>query len=480
MYVHRACGGFPVLIELEALETRRLMSAAAAAGAAGGRPDPVLEWNNVLIAALRADQTHAGPGFSSRTGAIMHAAIFDAVNAIDGSYAPFLVDARASRSTPIDAAVAAAGWRTLCTLYPLQKSTFDTGLATTLARVPNGRREDAGVALGVSVADQILAARADDGSDAIVPYTPGTDPGDWQPTGPDFTDAWGPGWGAVTPFSMVSGAQFRPPPAPALTSAEYTAAFNEVKSLGAKNSTTRTAEQTQISIFWGYDRPGMGTPPTMYNQLVQTIARQQHNTTAQNARLFALANLAMADAGIAAWDCKYIDNLWRPVTAIRAADTDGNPDTVADPAWEPLGAPGGGIIPNFTPPFPAYVSGHATFGAAVCEVLKDFYHTDKIHFTLISDELPGVTRSFNSFTQAAAENGVSRIYLGIHWQFDNTEGQNLGRQIADFVFAHALTSQAAGHSDHVPGPPVTFMPASLSGVHVITLIDKPQDDLIAL
>jgi len=224
----------------------------------------------------------------------------------------------------------------------------------------------------------------------------------------------------------------------------------------------------------------MGAPPALYNQLVQTIAKQKHNTTVENARLFALANVAMADAGIAAWDCKFVDNLWRPVTAIHAAATDGNPDTIADPTWEPLGAPGGGVVPNFTPPFPAYVSGHATFGAAVCEVLKDFYHTDNIHFTLASDELPGVMRSFNSFTRAAAENGVSRIYLGIHWQFDNTEGQTLGRQIADFVFAHTLASNRPGHANGTASlcPPVSFVATPSSDLHVITLLDRAKDDLL--
>jgi hypothetical protein len=330
----------------------------------------------------------------------------------------------------------------------------------------------------------MMTARANDHAFDVVPYTPGSNPGDWQPTAPDFTPAWGPGWGDVTPFMMDAAAQFRPPPPPALTSAEYTAAFNDVKSLGEKNSTTRTADQTQIGIFWAYDRAGTGTPPALYNQAVQVIAKQKHNTVVENARLFALANLAMADAGVAAWDCKFVDNLWRPITAIQQAGTDGNPDTTADPRWEPLGAPGGGDgSHNFTPPFPAYVSGHATFGGAVFEVLKDFYHTDHVKFTLSSDELPGVTRTFKTFTQAAEENGRSRIYLGIHWEFDNTEGQKLGRQIADFVFAHALLKDKPGHGHDTGAHPtlVTFQAGGAAGAHipgVMTLLDVRRDELL--
>jgi hypothetical protein len=460
-------------IQVEPLEPRRLLAAPAGV-------DVVLEWNQVLIDALRADRTLPGPGFSSRAAAIMHAAVYDAINCVDGRYQSYLVEHKMPSAVPLTAAGAAAGWRVLSAIYPQQQATFDEALEQSLLRVKDGPMETKGIALGVAVADAILARRADDGSDVVVPYTPGTNLGDWQPTPPDLTSAWGPGWGQVTPFSMASGDQFRPPPVPSLTSDEYTAAYEEVKLLGEKDSAARTAEQTEIGHFWAYDRAGTGTPPALYNQMLQVIARQQHNSMVDNARLFALANLAMADAGIAAWDCKFIDNFWRPVTAIQQGDFDGNPLTEGDPDWQPLGAPGGGGVDDFTPPFPAYVSGHATFGAAVCRVLASFYGRDDIPFTLASDELPGVTRAFDSFSDAAAENGISRIFLGIHWSFDNTAGQQLGRDVADFVFATELTPRKAGHDSHHGSHAllIDFEPAPQPGLSIMTLLTERADDLL--
>jgi membrane-associated phospholipid phosphatase len=227
---------------------------------------------------------------------------------------------------------------------------------------------------------------------------------------------------------------------PSLTDAAYTNAFREVKELGAKDSTIRTQEQTDIGQFWAYDRLGMGTPLRMYNRVLRTIAEGQENSLAENARLFAMASTAMADAGVTAWDSKFLYNFWRPVTGIRAADSDGNPDTVADPLWEPLGAPGGvledgTVIPDFTPPFPTYVSGHASFGGALFESLAEFYETDDVAFEIRSEEMPAMVRGFDSFSAAMRENGRSRVYLGIHWNFDDLFARELGQGVARVVSA---------------------------------------------
>jgi hypothetical protein len=435
---------------IEPLEERCLLSA-----------DVVLQWNAVALDAVKNDyalgQTpeQEGPTRASRALAIVQAAIYDAVDAVDRQYTPYLVDVQAKPNTSLVAAAAQAGHDTLTVLFPLQQPLFDKALAASLTRIASGPAQR-GIQLGAFVAQKILAARQNDGSANNVSYTPDTDPGDWQPDPLHPTQkALTPGWGQVSPFCMVSGSQFQVPPPPPLGSAAYAAAFDQVKALGGDGITTptvRTPEETQIGIFWGYDgSPGIGVPPRMYNQIAQVLAVQEGNTVVQNARLFALVNLALADTGIAVWDTKYTYNFWRPITAIRDGALDGNPLTTADPNWTPLGAPAdNGSGPNFTPPFPAYTSGHAGFGAALFRTLADFYGMNTIHFTIGSDEFNGitrdqhglvrpvVTRSFNSFSQAAEENAQSRIYLGIHWIFDKQEGLLQGREVADYVFAHFL------------------------------------------
>lgn len=435
---------------LETLEARLVLSG-----------DPVLRWNDLANDAVKVDHTNGnaeqgGPTRTARALAMVHVAIYDAVNAIDRMGASYVSDIPASVNASVEVAVAAAAHDTLSALYLNQQAVFDRALAQVLAETPDGPAETEGLAVGRQAAQGILALRSEDNSRVANPYTVNHEMGFWEPDPLHPTQkALNPDWGLVQPFVLQSSSQFRAPAPPAVGSPEYTAAFNEVKNLGGDGvhtPTQRTPEQTLIGIFWGYDgSPGLGTPPRLYNQIAQIVAQQQGNTVKENARLFALINLAMADAGIASWETKYTYNVWRPITAIRRADGDGNPNTLGDPNWMPLGAPqnnGGGD--NFTPPFPAYTSGHATFGAALFRTLTDFYGTDRITFSVTSDEFNGMTRdqnnavrpiatrTYTSFSQAAEENGQSRIYLGIHWAFDKTRGIAQGTAVGDFVSQHAL------------------------------------------
>lgn len=380
--------------------------------------DVVLDWNATLLNAVATDKT--APPLAARNMAIVHTGIYAAVSVIDQLSSNY-IDAVAPEGVSQRSAVATAAHRLLNNLYPTQTETFDAQLGLSLAEVPDGQAENYGVALGQFAADLTLAWRSNDGASKAVSYTPGTEPGDWQPTPPGFLPALLPQWSDVTPFALTISSQFRPDGPPALDSAEYAGEFNQVKELGSFNSTTRTAEQTEIALFWA-DGLGTFTPAGHWNQIAESVSLAQGNTLSENARLFALLNITEADAGIVAWDAKYEYNFWRPITAIEQADTDGNPDTLADSTWNSL---------LVTPPFPEYISGHSTFSGAADAVLTSFF--GNISFTTSSVGLPGVSRFFDSFTQAANEAGISRIYGGIHFQSANEDGLAAGRALGNYV-----------------------------------------------
>src|SRR5205809_4296471 len=386
-----------------------------------GRPanaDVVTDWNTAALNAIRGGST--APPIASRRLAILHVSIYDAVNGIARTTEPYLVQSSAPSSASREAAASAAAHKALVNLFPAAASSFDALHAAILAAIPDGPQKTAGVVWGEFVANQILAARANDGSDAIVPPPGGSGPGVWVPTPPAFLPYLLPQWGFVTPFAMSSSAQFRPPGPPALDSQWYAADYNEVKELGAAVGSTRTEEQTEIALFWA-DGAGTETPPGHWNSIAQTIAATRGNTLEQNARLFALLNIALGDAAICAWDAKYTFDFWRPVTAIAFAEPQLN--------WMSF------IV---TPPFPDYVSGHSTFSAAAATVLPLFYGTEDLPFTTGSDFLPGVFRSFSTCLDAAQEAALSRICGGIHFRTASEDGLQAGISIGEWTFTNYL------------------------------------------
>ena len=388
----------------------------------------VVQWNRTLLAIVRTPGAQPATIHPTRSFAIMHAAIYDAVNAIEGTHQPYLVRLGASHFASQEAAAAAAAHEVLVKLYPSSQATLDAQLQQALAQLPNRGKTD-GISIGNTVADRILALRNNDGSNAQpIPYVFGNASGDYQSTPPNFPkQPQFTHWSRVTPFALESASQFRPGGPPRLTGDRYSDAFDQVKLLGIAGSTTATADQALTGRFWN------GAIQNYWNEIAQTASLAHALTTAQNARLFALLNLSFADGVIAFYDAKYTYNFWRPVTAIRAAAADGNPDTEADPNWLPE-------VGNTTPD-PSYPGAHAVISAAGAEVLISFFHTDHLEFSVTSEVMPGVERSFTSFPAAAEEATLSRIFAGVHFLFDLTTRQRLGSDIADFIVDNFLTSR---------------------------------------
>jgi len=388
----------------------------------------VLQWNRTLLVIVRTPGAQPATVHPTRSFAIMHAAIYDAVNAIDGTHTPYLVHfTDVSRSASQDAAAAVAAHEVLLTLYPHFQPQLDAQLLQALAQIPEGADKAQGIRIGQAVADRILALRSNDGANAQpIPFVFGNAPGDYQSTPPNFPkQPQFTHWSRVTPFALERANQFRPGSPPALTSDTYSDAFNEVKALGIVNSTASSADEALTGRFWN------GAIQNYWNEITQTAAAAHDLTTAQSARLFALLNLTLADGVIAFYDAKYTYDFWRPVTAIRAADTDNNPETLADPNWLPE-------VIN-TAPDPSYPGAHAVISAAGAAVLVSVLKKDEFDFNVTSEVMPGVERSFERLSAAAEEATLSRIFAGAHFRFDLTTGQQLGREVADFVVDNFLT-----------------------------------------
>ena len=385
----------------------------------------VVDWNQTMLAAFAT--ANVPPPAANRLGGIVQAAVFDAVNGIEPRYASIHVAPGAAPDASPRAAAASAAHTALVALFPTQKTVLDADLAASLAPLDD---EDAdsisrGIDWGKTVADQIIAWRAADGSAAPPPtYVFGTAPGVWQPTpggsgAPKFQQL-----ATTLPFALTSAAQFRPAGPPPLDSARYTASFTEVKNLGGAVSTDRTAWQTETARFWQLD-----TPVAMWDRVADDLSSAHHLNLLRTARLLALVNMAIADATFAIWDAKVAYNFWRPVTAIAHADVDGNPETTADATWSPL---------MTTPYFQEYPSAHSGVSSAAAHILASMFG-DGAAFTVTSAGLPGVTRSFTSFADGVAQVGDARVFAGFHFRFSIDDAVALGRKVAGYVEARAVT-----------------------------------------
>ena len=387
--------------------------------------NPVIEWNRSLLVIVRTPGAQPASIHSTRSFAMMHAAIFEAVNAIDRTYAPYAVRLpHVSRNASVQAAADQAAHDVLVSLYPAFSAALDSELQQDLDQIRDGQRKREGIEVGEEAASAILALRSDDGSaQTFPPFVPTTQPGSYQLTPPNFAPADFIQWSHVTPFAIASAGEFRPAPPPELTSDRYTKSFNEVKSLGLITSATRTADQSEIGKFWN------GNIQDFWNEIAQTAALEHHLGIVRSAHLFAMLNISLADTVIAFFEAKYTYDLWRPVTAIQMADNDNNPRTTPDTTWVPL--------TTKTAPDPSYPGAHSAISTAASWVLRN-YLGNQIALDVTSESLPGVTRHFTSFSDAAVEAGLSRIYAGQHFRFDHEAGEHLGNQVAHSVLGSTL------------------------------------------
>lgn len=405
-------------------------SLAAACGGtadAGAPPAPgpqvVLDWSAHARGVLAAETGNQDPLVGTRTLAMMHLAMHDAVNAVDRRFQPYAYAATEAQADA-EAAAAAAAHGVLAGLFPAHAAALDAQLAESLAAVPDGSAENKGRTLGQQAAAAILQRRANDGSAATLPYTAGVGAGRFQFVPPFEGFIFRPEWRSVTPFALASVDQFRPGPPPALDSGQYRRDFDEVKSSGVRTGSSRSTEQTTFARFW-YEDCDIG-----WNRITRDVVTRRHLSLHDAARLFGLVNVALADAYIAGWDAKFHHDFWRPITAIRAAADDGNDDTAPDLGWQPL---------LDTPPVQDYPSTHSVAGAAAARVLASVLG-DANEFSLTSStaEQPALARTYRRFSEAANENAESRIVAGLHFRFAVAAGTEMGRRVGDFAHASQL------------------------------------------
>ncbi len=440
------------------MRSRNVLACAGLALAAScvAHADVINDWQGQYRQAIR--EIGGGPGPLSRIGAVMNVAIYDSVQSINHTHQTYRDRLSGYGNASMEAASAAAAHRVLSSLASVNgglQASYDAMLTNHLNAIADVNARNLGVALGQQIADNLMAFCDTDGWSNEVKYVPTMEPGTWNPTFPDYTPPITPHWGNLRPWTLDTSDQFRPPAAPALDSERYAQEFNQVKELGARNSATRTADQTETAFFWANDMDGTFKPPGQLNSITQAVADDQNLSLEDKARLFAMVSVSMADAAIVAWDAKYNTDydMWRPIEGIMRADEDGNDATDADPDWVPLA--------RYTPAFPAYTSGHATFAGAHAGAMQAFFGTDEISFTIGTEDPDaiGVLRSFDSFSEAALENALSRVYLGVHWWSDGEYGLESGYSVADWLAANYFLA--------VPAPGSLLALSGLAGLAVI-------------
>jgi hypothetical protein len=395
---------------------------AAALLTSSARCDVIMDWNAKADAIGIEKQLPNAP--NARGLAMLHIAMFEAVNAIDRRYAPYKLNLAAERTTSKEAAAASAAYDILVALYPDQKADLDATLAASLSGIAETEAKSKGIELGKKAAAGIIALRANDSGDKTENYRPYTTPGVYVPTATPI-ESTSP---ALTPWVMGTGSQFRPGPPPALSSETWTRDLNEIREIGSRNSSKRTAEQTNIGRFW------FQTGPRTYNPIVKQIAMARKMDVVDCARLFALSSIAGVDAFIAVFDAKYTYNLWRPVTAIRNADLTSNAATPREESWMPLGV---------TPMHPEYPCAHCIVAAAISTVLQSVAGDEVDAISLTSPTAPGVTRKWTRLQDYSDEVSNARIYAGFHYRFSTEVGKDMGKKIGQLTVATQLRGAVA-------------------------------------
>jgi len=400
------------------------------------RADEISDWNRNLFEAARLNVPPTSPLLVTRNAALVQSSVFDAVNGIERRFTPVHVNPAAPDGASKRAAAVQAAYAMLIKLYPSQLAALSAKRADSLAAIADSQASiDLGTAWGQTVADAIWAWRLTDGiTPAPPPFLGGLNVGQWRPTPPGFLSGAGVQFSYMTPWVIESPSQFRPAGPPALTSDRYTADFNETKTMGSLNSTSRTDDQTLFSRFWA-----VSTASAYWNQIANSLADKEHFSFSRRARLLASLNLAIADAAIGCWEAKYTYVFWRPVTAIPLANTDGNPATVEDLSFTTL---------LITPNHPEYPSGHSCVSGSAAEILARTFGLHK-KLTVSSDapEMAGVVRSYDGFSEILQEIKDARVFAGIHFRSACDDGGNLGAQVGDYVKDNALRHVRADQAD---------------------------------